>query len=148
MIDAFNAHLQNRLLNKINNKVKRVFQMSFTDVSGKIVLQTYNDNNIIEYEYLPSFGFKRFQLSLMNATTFKLYYQNGNASQTLFKMETFIVNDYNILLQQTTQIPYPLGVSKIRAVGVRNGAGRAMGKKNQSSGGLGTYPKRGGWGIG
>lgn len=91
MIDAFNAHLQNRLLNKINNQVKRVFQMSFTDVSGKIVLQTYNDNNIIEYEYLPSFGFKRFQLSLMNATTFKLYYQNGNASQTLFKMETFIV---------------------------------------------------------
>jgi hypothetical protein len=127
MIDAFNAHLQNRLLNKINNQVKRVFQMSFTDVSGKIVLQTYNDNNIIEYEYLPSFGFKRFQLSLMNATTFKLYYQNGNASQTLLKMETFIVNDYNILLQQTTQIPYPLGVSK-----------------NQSGGG----PKRGGQGYG
>ena len=117
MIDAFNAHLQNRLLNKINNKVKRVFQMSFTDVSGKIVLQTFNDNNIIEYEYLPSFGFKRYQLSLMNSTTFKLYYQNGNASQTLFKMETFIVNDYNILLQQTTQIPYPLIVKNAENFG-------------------------------
>ena len=70
MIDAFKAHLQNRLLNKINNK-------------GCVKC------------HLLAMGFK-----------------------------------------------------KIRAVGVRNGAGRAMGKKNQSSGGLGTYPKRGGWGIG
>ena len=97
--------------------IKFIIIYIVSDVSGKIVLQTFNDNNIIEYEYLPSFGFKRYQLSLMNSTTFKLYYQNGNASQTLFKMETFIVNDYNILLQQTTQIPYPLIVKNAQNFG-------------------------------
>ena len=89
-----------------------------SDVPGKIVFQKYNTNVAeIQLEYLPSFGFKRYQFPLTDSATFKLYYQNGNLAQKLFKMETFIANDYNILLQQTTQIPYPLIVKNAENFG-------------------------------
>ena len=106
------------IINFVPSDLKFIIIYIISDVPGKIVFQKYNINvAAVQLEYLPSFGFQRYELSLTDSTTFKLYYQNGIIGQSLFKMETFIANDYNILLQQTTQIPYPLIVKNAENFG-------------------------------
>ena len=103
--------------NQVPIDMKFIIVYIISDVSGKIILETFNTASKIENEYIPSNGYRKYEFNLNNSTSFKLYYQNGNVSQTLFKMETFITNDYNILLQQTTQIPYPLIVKNAENFG-------------------------------
>jgi hypothetical protein len=116
---AINARFPNTdITNVVPINMKFIIMYIISDVPGKIVFQKFNiDVAEVQLEYLPSFGFKRYEFTLTDSTTFKLYYQNGNLAQTLFKMETFIANDYNILLQQTTQIPYPLIVKNAENFG-------------------------------
>jgi hypothetical protein len=96
----------------INNQVpvdlKYINVYIIADVPGKIIFETNNVSSRIETNYNPSNGSIKYQFNLTGSNTFKLYYQNGNLAQSLFKMETFIANDHNILVQQSTQIPYPL----------------------------------------
>jgi len=105
------------IINQVPINIKFIIVYIISDVPGKIILETFNTASKFENEYIPSYGYKRYEFNLNNSTTFKLYYQNGNVSQTLFKMETFITDDYNILLQQTTQIPFPLIVKNAENFG-------------------------------
>ena len=106
------------IINVVPYNLKFIIMYIISDVPGNIVFEKYNTNVAAAYSpYLPSFGFKKYEFALNGSTHFKLYYQNGNVAQTLFKMETFIANDYNILLQQTTQIPYPLIVKNAENFG-------------------------------
>ena len=116
---AINATFPNtNITNVVPIDLKFIIIYIISDVPGKIVFEKYNPNvAAVQLEYLPSYGFKKYEFPLTDSTTFKLYYQNGNVAQTLFKMETFIANDYNILLQQTTQIPYPLIVKNAENFG-------------------------------
>lgn len=117
---AINATFPNgaNITNVVPIDLKFIIIYIISDVPGKIVFEKFNTNvQAADSSYLPSFGFKRYEFALTGSTHFKLYYQNGNVAQTLFKMETFIANDYNILLQQTTQIPYPLIVKNAENFG-------------------------------
>jgi hypothetical protein len=96
------------VINNIPNILKSIIVYIISDVPGTIKLELYNNNELIVQAYEPSFGYKIFNFSIENSSTFKLYYQNGNKNQSYFKMETIIGSDKDIITQQTTQIPFPL----------------------------------------
>jgi hypothetical protein len=98
----------NDVINDTPILMKFIIVYIISDVSGNLFLEKYNTNESIQQAYVPSYGYKRYEFSIENCLTFKLYYQNGAIAQSMFKMETIIANDLGVILQQTTQIPFPL----------------------------------------